>query len=643
MRLIHAETLALSEFFGTNIPRYAILSHTWGDEEVTFQDWADLDKASRKKGFAKIKGACAKAREHRLEWVWVDTNCIDKTSSAELTEAINSMFQWYAASQICYAYLSDVKSANEPDDDVFLSSIRRSRWFTRGWTLQELLAPEVLTFYARDWTKLGTRDASMAGIIAEITGIDTEFLSMGSKFVVQRAPVAKKMSWLARRTTTRIEDMAYCMLGLFDINMPLLYGEGIKAFNRLQNEIIKVSNDHTIFCWLWTPDVPDDWTSLLAYSPAQFADTNVRGGELYGANDEISIYSMTNAGLSIRLPVLYTWDSFFILLKATPYHVQTDALIVLAIRVTGKRRGEVLHVSRERYPDRPVLLQVSPRTTYTLQGSEPLLVMNHPIYEAQDASYKNWRERNFRDVFSGPNPKLITVFDSEKLRANWGLSWGATWSSDNDTVAASLNKLARSSKAEVRAAMLGRNSVPLRNTKHKVTICIFVAIKKYHGLDPVHAYCQIFLSPWELDDWKSKEYDVAERPKRIVEPLLRKLSKRALKAEWTQTAHYSEDLGISIMLDTSQMTLQQRPAIAFLRFSERRTAFEGFRTGPGPPGKSQLGDDTESSVDSNAADAHFIPGELVTVTSQGQFKAPELENDWVDWKKKTGYKLKSNS
>jgi len=151
------------------------------------------------------------------------------------------------------------------------------------------------------------------------------------------------------------------------------------------------------------------------------------------------------------------------------------------------------------------------------------------------------------------------------------------------------------------------------------------------------------LSPWELDDWKSKEYDVAERPKRIVEPLLRKLSKRALKAEWTQTVHYSEDLGISIMLDTSQMTLQQRPAIAFLRFSERRTAFEGFRTGPGPPGKSQLGDDTESSVDSNAADAHFIPGELVTVTSQGQFKAPELENDWVDWKKKTGYKLKSNS
>jgi len=266
MRLINTRTFALSEFFGDKIPKYAILSHTWGDDEVTLQDWNDLKKASRKEGFAKIEGACAKAREHGFQWVWVDTNCIDKTSSAELTEAINSMFTWYAQSEICYAYLSDVPSASDKvDDETIANQLRKSRWFTRGWTLQELLAPLELNFYARDWSKLGSKTGAMATAISALTGIEGEFLS-GAESVVQSASVALKMSWLAKRTTTRVEDMAYCMLGLFDINMPLLYGEGLKAFTRLQTEIIKVSNDHTIFCWTWTPDVPDGWTSLLAFS-----------------------------------------------------------------------------------------------------------------------------------------------------------------------------------------------------------------------------------------------------------------------------------------------------------------------------------------------------------------------------------------
>ncbi|KAK0648804.1 heterokaryon incompatibility protein-domain-containing protein, partial [Cercophora newfieldiana] len=299
MRLIDTETLALSEFFGDSIPKYAILSHTWGAEEVTFQDWDDLGKASRKKGFAKIEGACAKARSHGLSWVWVDTNCIDKTSSAELTEAINSMFQWYARSEVCYAYLSDVRSADAPS-----GGIRESRWFKRGWTLQELLAPERMTFYAADWSTLGSRNGSLLSIISDTTGIGKKYLLRHGRVTPQDAPVARKMSWLAGRTTTRVEDIAYCMLGLFDINMPLLYGEGIKAFTRLQHEIIKVSNDHTIFCWSWNKDVPENWTSILAHSPSQFLGCG-RVVEISGhrPSDEISIYSMTNAGLSIQLPV----------------------------------------------------------------------------------------------------------------------------------------------------------------------------------------------------------------------------------------------------------------------------------------------------------------------------------------------------
>ncbi|KAK4450610.1 heterokaryon incompatibility protein-domain-containing protein [Podospora aff. communis PSN243] len=363
MRLINTKTLELSEFFGDAIPKYAILSHTWGDEEVTFQEWNDLYKASQKAGFPKIHGACAKAREHGFKWVWVDTNCIDKTSSAELTEAINSMFTWYERAEICYAYLSDVpySSKEEVDDKTLTAQLRNSRWFTRGWTLQELLAPSAVTFYAGDWSKLGSRDGAMADAITSITGIYLGYLT--GQTAVESAPVSMKMSWLAGRTTTRVEDMVYCMLGLFDINIPLLYGEGTKAFTRLQNEIIKESNDHTIFCWTWTPDVPATWTRLLAPSPKHLS-----------GSDEISIYSITNAGLSITLPVLRTSDSnfLFVLLRAKPYGPSSIRRVVAAIQVEGEMRGRVWHVWRALFPSRPVFLDHS-ASELELQ---PLLVMN---------------------------------------------------------------------------------------------------------------------------------------------------------------------------------------------------------------------------------------------------------------------------
>ncbi|EEU34251.1 uncharacterized protein NECHADRAFT_28122, partial [Fusarium vanettenii 77-13-4] len=249
MRLINANTLLLHEFHGENIPPYAILSHTWGDQEVTFQDWKDprTHTAATKSGFTKVQCACQQAVIRGLEWMWVDTNCIDKTSSAELSEAINSMFAYYQKSKVCFAYLSDVPSAKGLDKKSLLWQIRNSRWFTRGWTLQELIAPEHLTFYAADWTRIGRKDEWLADLITEVTGIDRIYLN--GRRQVNRACIAKRMSWLAKRTTTRVEDMAYCVLGIFDINMPLLYGEGRKAFTRLQEEIIKKTNDHTIFCW----------------------------------------------------------------------------------------------------------------------------------------------------------------------------------------------------------------------------------------------------------------------------------------------------------------------------------------------------------------------------------------------------------
>jgi len=215
MRLLDTKTLKLYEFFGSNIPPYAILSHTWGDGEVSFQEMQSGDAGS-KAGYEKVKRCCEIAAAGGFQYAWVDTCCIDKTSSSELSEAINSMYLWYKDSGVCYAYLSDVPSIDLQAVQEIRGSVpfRQSRWFTRGWTLQELLAPDELVFYAQDWTKIGPR-SSLESLIKEITRIPLPEW--------RGACVAQIMSWASGRETTRSEDAAYCLMGLFGVNMPLLY------------------------------------------------------------------------------------------------------------------------------------------------------------------------------------------------------------------------------------------------------------------------------------------------------------------------------------------------------------------------------------------------------------------------------------
>lgn len=243
MRLIHGETLRLEEFTDNHIPPYAILSHTWGLEEVTFHEMkVDLPKEARRslisdskeESYRKIEYCCAQASKDGLTYSWVDTCCIDKSSSSELSEAINSMFRWYSNAAICYAYLSDVSLTTKGI---------QSRWFSRGWTLQELIAPRNIKFYTMKWEFIGTKQ-SLCKSIAGITGIDEETLLDPTS--LSSASVGHKMSWAAKRQTTRTEDVAYCLMGIFDVNMPLLYGEGEKAFIRLQEEIIKENDDHSL-------------------------------------------------------------------------------------------------------------------------------------------------------------------------------------------------------------------------------------------------------------------------------------------------------------------------------------------------------------------------------------------------------------
>ncbi|EKJ76898.1 hypothetical protein FPSE_02896 [Fusarium pseudograminearum CS3096] len=244
MRLIDVTTLKMKEFFGKRIPPYAILSHRWGDnkDEVSFSDMKN--GSTKKVGMAKVLGCCEQAKKDEIKYIWIDTCCIDKGSSTELEEAINSMFQWYRKASVCYTYMSDVPKGDNIWDPA--SKFCTSSWFQRGWTLQELLAPVESRFYDQEWNLIGTK-ADLSSEIGNITDIPRKFLLGWADF--RRASVAQRMSWAAKRKTKRIEDMAYCLLGIFNISMPMIYGEGAKAFERLQSKILVQTTDDSILAW----------------------------------------------------------------------------------------------------------------------------------------------------------------------------------------------------------------------------------------------------------------------------------------------------------------------------------------------------------------------------------------------------------
>lgn len=250
MRLLDTTEFTLEEFFDSQVPQYCILSHRWYDDEILLDDVKGRNWKPTSESYKKVTGACQLAADRGFKWIWIDTCCIDKASSAELTEAINSMFNYYARAKLCIAYLSDVRSYRSRDGDNVTRSrvneFRTSAWFTRGWTLQELLAPGKVEFFNREFEPIGNK-AELSRMLSEITGIDSEYLDGTSKF--NKASVATRMSWASERKTTRVEDQAYSLLGIFGVYMPLLYGEGNMAFFRLQQQIIQYSNDETIFAW----------------------------------------------------------------------------------------------------------------------------------------------------------------------------------------------------------------------------------------------------------------------------------------------------------------------------------------------------------------------------------------------------------
>ncbi|EXA30607.1 hypothetical protein FOVG_18027 [Fusarium oxysporum f. sp. pisi HDV247] len=247
LRVGNEGEFSLAEFVGDNIPPYTILSHTWGEdcEEVTFKDLVEGTGKS-KLGYEKIRFCGKQSANDNLQFFWVDTCCIDKSSSAELLEAINSMFHWYHNAAKCYAYLSDVSISDSvrntlSSQQTWKTAFRHSRWFTRGWTLQELVAPTCVEFFSLEGERLGDKE-SMVQEIQEITGISIQALQ-GSP--LSRFGVDERMSWARSRDTKREEDAAYSLLGIFGVHMPLIYGEGRRnAFIRLKREIQESSRNY---------------------------------------------------------------------------------------------------------------------------------------------------------------------------------------------------------------------------------------------------------------------------------------------------------------------------------------------------------------------------------------------------------------
>lgn len=261
MRLLNVHTFEFHTFLGDDVPNYSIASHRWVSDECTIKDIIKR-RNTESNGYKKVEGFCAYVRQANelykdtypdlcCDYLWIDTCCIDQKSSLEVDTAIRSMFQWYNKSVICYAYLADVEPLSAGSDAVE-ASLRDSVWFSRGWTLQELLAPRTVVFLTKKWEVIGHKCTSTAitdggqcpgvghrlnGMISEISGIPELVLYDYPRS--KELSIEERMGWAAKRKTTRQEDSVYCLLGIFEIHMPVMYGEGDFAQIRLRNEIEK--------------------------------------------------------------------------------------------------------------------------------------------------------------------------------------------------------------------------------------------------------------------------------------------------------------------------------------------------------------------------------------------------------------------
>lgn len=314
MRLLHVPSVLaeedprlLFEDFFKDIPSYGILSHRWFRQEVTYQHALSiplgeiLEDPLLAPSASKIINFCRIVQEWQKDYAWVDTCCIDKTNLVELSETITSMFRWYRQSDVCIVYMPDVKSSDSPrKSEQARQRFVASEWFRRGWTLQELLASNTLQFYSKNWSFIGPL-RHLSAVISEATSIPVAQIR---RFDPVQDSVAEKMRWVSQRLTSREEDMAYCLFGLFDVSIDIRYGEGLaRAFRRLQEAILIGGTDETIFVWRSKNYLA---SGLLAPHPHCFRESRlISSSEPIGSNGQLARETprreirMTSRGLQV--------------------------------------------------------------------------------------------------------------------------------------------------------------------------------------------------------------------------------------------------------------------------------------------------------------------------------------------------------
>ncbi|KAJ8519460.1 hypothetical protein ONZ45_g3573 [Pleurotus djamor] len=375
----NAKVAAIMRFHG----RYAILSHTWANRELGFRDvnvegGMGVGSLEKKEGYAKLDGMCRVAGEFMCRYVWFDAVCIDKSNTMEMEETIHSMWKWYQNAYICIVHLSNtnLKLPSYPANssvsptgprrrgDSKRKQLKEDPWFRRGWTLPELLAPKRIKFYLGDWTKMDQR----VGRRFDICRVQEEGFDFGAEYVqflrlvadAATVPVCavKQFSlrthsapevfhWISKRITTRPEDLSYCLMGMLDIHIPIIYGEGHEnAFYRLQSACLQSSPSRLIFHWF---GMPSPKNSMIAADPSAFKHTGTYEGYVDGQllfRDHMDIdtsFVLTNAGLrmmvtlfDVRVVSVHPYDEMYDHFRCAIFEDDdTEILALKAHRAVG--------------------------------------------------------------------------------------------------------------------------------------------------------------------------------------------------------------------------------------------------------------------------------------------------------------------
>ncbi|KAL0945654.1 hypothetical protein HGRIS_014808 [Hohenbuehelia grisea] len=296
--------------------KYAILSHRWEKDELDYTKAKALpqnflQRRFKSQGREKIRKFCEQASQYSCDYVWFDTGCIDKSSSSELEESIRSMFNWYRNSEICIVYLAGTKSMLDPH--------KKDDWFKRGWTLQELLAPPRMKFFNSDWTPTTSSQYDIdrtTTLTRRVPEFSVRLSAASGIYPVERLhnyvpgveQAREVLHWASARQTTRPEDMAYCLIGLLNLELSVAYGEGYPtAFYRLQVEVMRRTEDRGLFFWSGSPSSHSSMLAATVFGfrqPVPWSDDGVRSDGYYSAClDRDPTITLTNCGIRMSIPL----------------------------------------------------------------------------------------------------------------------------------------------------------------------------------------------------------------------------------------------------------------------------------------------------------------------------------------------------